>query len=148
MKEIKLEKEGLIPVNINDIDFEVDTMNLDHIEALINFSIKYGEKIDVKMGKRLINTCKELIDTVLGEGSYDRLFTEPSLKAYILCFELINVFGLGLTDLYSKTLKDTALKVDKVTQELNDIVEQVDKIEAVKSKYGIKQAGSAETIIR
>lgn len=138
MAIINLETEGLINLKINNIDFQVDSSDIECINALDAFNAKYNGMLDLQLSKQLIAECKDLINKILGEKAYDKLFKKDTLKAYVLCFELINAFQVGITDIYSKSLENKAKRMNEMVHNLNQIQKQAEKVEEVKRKYGIQ----------
>lgn len=138
-KTINLEEEGTVDLSINGKTFKVDTTDIECINALTAFNQKYNGKLDTQLSTEFIVECKVLINKVLGPMSYETLFPKPTLKAYLLCFELVNVYQIGLVDIYSASLEKTARDIHKIATQAKKDIDQLNKIEEVKRKYGVSK---------
>lgn len=82
-------RDGIKKLVIEDKEYKVDVNDFDSIEKLTDFKDKYEHP---RYDQELLDDCKDVIDTILGKGTYDDLFPKRTMKAYLLVNELANIY--------------------------------------------------------
>lgn len=140
MIEIELH-ENLIPVKIGEYNF---LMNADSIEAHIALS----DFMEKNKGNRILSSefieeCRTMINTLLGEDAYDKLFHEDDMKAYYLIIQLAEELYQRFEE--NATTHKMKEKKETIKKELNDVKEIVEgftqftkQLDYTSNKYGKK----------
>lgn len=143
MKEIRL-NDTYQDVEICGNKYQLDINSFDAIDVLSRFKEKY---INPEATTGMLDDCKNVIDTILGDGTYKKLFgEEKTMKAYLLVNELANIY----LDLFMKEEREKKeaefLKEAKKVNDLFSGFNQFAKtMQYAENKYGMKQHVSRKT---
>lgn len=137
MREIKL-NDTLQEVSICGQKYTIDINDFDSIGVLTEFKEKY---VSPSATDEMLVDCGHVIDTILGEGTYQKLFgTKKTMKAYLLVNELSNIY----LDLFMKEERDAQEdKAKKEIERLAELINGFDKftntMKYAENKYGMRK---------
>lgn len=143
MKEIQL-KDVRQEIIICGNKYMLDINSFDAIDVLTRFKEKYANP---EATLEMLDDCKNVIDTILGDGTYKKLFgEEKTMKAYLLVNELANIY----LDLFMKEEREKqetefleeAKKVQGILKEFNQFTKVMQYAE---NKYGMKKHVSGKS---
>lgn len=143
MKEIKLD-DMLQEIIICKNSYVLDINDFDSINILTKFKEKH---VTPAADDELLGDCKLVIDTVLGNGEYDKLFgNKKTMKAYLLVDELANIYlDLFMKD-KRKIQEDKAKEeIEKLSKLLSGFDKFINTMKYAENKYGMRQNVSGKS---
>nr|DAG86840.1 MAG TPA: hypothetical protein [Caudoviricetes sp.] len=140
MREIKL-NDTLQEVSICGQKYTIDINDFDCVNALTAFKEKHISVDALSISDELMEDCEHVINTVLGTGVYDKLFSgKKTMKAYLLVNELAKIY----LDLFMKEEREEReAKVKEEMEQILNVANSLDKFQKTmkyaENKYGTKQ---------
>lgn len=137
MREIKLE-DTLQEIVVLGKKYTLDINDFESINAITHFKNKYSTATE---NDELLEDCEEVIDIVLGEGTYDQLFKDKkTMKAYLLVNELANIY----LELFNKEERDkqeakTKEEIEKLASLIQGFNTFTNTVKYAENKYGMKK---------
>ena len=142
--DIKLD-DVLIDVKIGEYTFKVDINSFEAIECMTRFKEKYVfiPKADLEM----LSDCKVVIDTILGEGTHDKLFgSQKTMKTYLLVNELANIY---LDNFMKEERERQEFETEEEMRKVNSMLDKFNNftktMQYAGNKYGMKNHVSRNT---
>ena len=137
MREIRL-NDTFQEVSVCGNTYMLDINDFNAIDLLTRFKEKYSVP---EANEELLDDCRIVIDGILGEGTYAKLFSDKkTMKAYLLVNELAKIY----LDLFMKEEREE--KEAKAKEEIEKILNVADSLEKfsrtmkyAENKYGMKQ---------
>lgn len=138
--DIKLD-DNIIDVKIGTHNFKVDINSYEAVECLTKFKEEYNFISQASL--EMLESCKKVIDTVLGKGTHDKLFGDKkTMKSYLLVHELANIY-------LDNFMKEERLKSEKESKQVTEIIEKLGNftktMQYADDKYGMKKHVSRNT---
>lgn len=136
-REISL-KDTFQVVVIENKSYTIDINDFDSIGVLTRFKEKYDGPVP---NDEMLVDCQEVIDTILGKGTYQDIFGQiKTMKAYLLVNELANIY----LDLFMKEEREAQeAKQKEEMKKFIEIMSGFDKfaqtMKYAENKYGMKQ---------
>ncbi len=143
MREIKL-NDRFQEVSICGNNYIIDINDFASVNVLTRFKEEY---VSPKADDKMLDDCKHVIDTILGEGTYQKLFNgKKTMKAYLLVNELANIY----LDLFMKEEREqqeakTKEEIEQISQFLNNFDKFSKTLQYAGNKYGMRQHVSGNT---
>lgn len=137
MREIRL-NDNLQKVVILGKEYVIDINDFESINALTKFKNKYNTAIE---NDDLLDDCREVIDIVLGKGTYGILFKEKkTMKAYLLVNELANIY-LELFNKEEREKQETKAQeeIEKLANLMHGFKDFADTMKYAGNRYGVQQ---------
>lgn len=137
MREIKL-NDTFQEVLINGNQYILDINDYESINVLTRFKEKY---VSPRADDEMLEDCKNVIDTILGEGTYYNLFSDKkTMKSYLLVNELSNIY----LDLFMKEEREaqeakTKEEIEQISNFLNSFEKFSKTLQYAGNKYGMRQ---------
>ena len=86
-------KRNVKTLIIDGVKFTMDLDDPEVYKALMEFKEIYNHSASIEDDvDALLEDCRDVIDTVLGDGTCDRMFTQMDMKMYLLVNELARVY--------------------------------------------------------
>ncbi len=143
MKEIKL-NDTFQEISILGNEYVLDINDFDSINILSWFKERH---VFPSTSDDILEDCKTVIDTILGEGTYDRLFAgKKTMKAYLLVNEIANIY----LDLFMKEERELQeAKTKEEFEQVSKFLDSFDKfsktLQYANNKYGMRKHVSGKT---
>lgn len=140
MEEIKF-SENVTSVKINNILFEIDCDSIENHQCASDFLERYkGNRL---ITENFINDCKYVIDVLLGEGSYKRLFVKDDLKPYYTILRLFEILNEKFEDqAITEKMREKQENIKQESENLKSIVKSMgqfsQQLNHVEGKYGMQ----------
>lgn len=131
--------ENFIPIKICDNNFLINGDDLKIHQVLSDFIEKYkGNRF---LTTNFIDDCRSVINTILGDDAYQKIFTTDDLKPYYLILrlnELVqdNFIKAATTEKMIDDRNKTASEMHNVQTLLKDFSEFTKQMNYAESKYG------------
>lgn len=138
-------KENILPVEIGNHRFNIDADDVNKHIVVEEFSLKYkGNRL---ITDNFIADCKQVINTLLGEGAYKKLFRKDDLKPYYVILQLSDALSdafenSAITDkmrLQKESAEQELQKMQDILQGMNEFNNQLDY---ANKKYGLKHVAN------
>lgn len=86
-------KRNVKTLIIDGVKFTMDLDDPEVYKALMEFKEVHNHPASIEDDiDALLEDCRDVIDTVLGDGTCDRMFTQMDMKMYLLVNELARVY--------------------------------------------------------
>lgn len=86
-------KRNVKTLIIDGVKFTMDLDDPEVYKALMEFKEIHNHPASIEDDvDALLEDCRDVIDTVLGDGTCDRMFTQMDMKMYLLVNELARVY--------------------------------------------------------
>lgn len=132
---VKLES-GLRTLIIDGCSFECDVHDLNAITVLWQFSQKYSRYSTLT--EELLQECHDVLDAVLGPEAYAAIFKEAAdMRAYYLVLQLVGLYQEEFQKQLPAIGDDSVKELTKVSGSLNQMVENIEKLEHLYAKHGL-----------
>lgn len=134
-------KENIIPIEISGETFRIDADDVSKHVILDEYIQSYkGKRI---MTEDFSNDCKRVIDTLLGDGAYAKLFCKDDLKPYYVILQIADALSdafedCAITDKMRMEKATTEQELQKVHDILQGMSEFNDQLNYTNKKYGAK----------
>lgn len=132
-------KKNIKTLVIDGIRFEMDLDDPDVFKALLEFKEEHDHPAEVETDvDGLLEDCADVIDTVLGQETCDKLFKGPDMKMYLLVNELARVY---LENFMKEEREEAEARNKKEMENLKEIINSMTKI-ADMAKYADNKYGN------
>ena len=141
MLQIKLQ-DNLFDVEIEGSTYTVNVDKIENHQAIDYMLNNYkGNRI---VTEDFIKDCKQCIDTILGNGSYDKIFKVDDIKPFYVIIAIAEEIQSRFKEATTtekqrereKQAKDELMNIMSISKELKNINEQMDYVQ---NRYGIKK---------
>lgn len=124
-------------VEVNGQPFKIDLSSVDNINALIDFREKY--KFIRKLDKKWLNDCKKVINKILGDGAYDKLFEKDSIHAYFLVIKLCEIYFDEADKYVTDNTTEEIAKLKELADVLGDVAKSTEVLNKGRLKYDLSK---------
>lgn len=131
-------KDTFQVIVIEGKNYTVDINDFDSVDVLTRFKEKYDGPTPTD---EMLDDCKKVIDTILGNGTYQSIFGQTkTMKAYLLVNELANIY-LELFMKEEREAQEAKQKeeIEKFIQLMNGFNNFTQTLKYAENKYGMKQ---------
>lgn len=136
--EIKLQTTNIKHLDIEGNKYDCDCNSLKAMESIDSFEKKYREG-QITFDQQLLDDCKAVIDTVLGEKAWNELFGDSvtSLAPYYLVLNLNRIYASEFMKEEKAKQEEESKKAMEEAKGFIDSVKDFSKtVDYAQKKYG------------